>query len=163
MSDPQPPLPDDRLGIAEAIDRAPATTTPERPLDEVALELVGRGVTGMPVLDGEGNVVGIVSEYDLIAKRGTTVGDVMSRGVITAAEGAEAAELARLMSLHGIRLVPILREGTLAGVVSRAGLVRLFATSRWVCRACGAAERGLIRQARCAICDGTDIRLERTA
>ena len=52
MSDHDTQRPDDRLGIAEALDRARATTTPERPLDEVALELVGRGLSGMPVLDG---------------------------------------------------------------------------------------------------------------
>lgn len=161
MSDEHTEIPDDRLGIAEAIDRAPATTTPERPLDEVALELIGRGLSGMPVLDAGGALVGIVSEYDLIAKRGRTVGDVMSRGLVAAAEGTDAAELARLMGLHGIRLVPIVEEGRLVGVVGRADLVRLFATTRWVCRACGGAERGLARPERCAECGGVGFMLER--
>jgi CBS domain-containing protein len=153
--------PDDRLGIADAIDRDPATTTPDRSLDEVALELIGRGLSGMPVLDADGRLVGIVSEYDLIAKRGRTVGEVMSRGVVSAAEDAEAAELAGLMGLHGIRLVPICRDERLVGVVDRGDLVRLFATTRWVCQACEAVERGLARPDRCAACGGTEFRLDR--
>ena len=162
MSEQSTAASDDRLGIAEVIDRAPATTSPDRSLEEVVLDLVGRGISGMPVLDEHGVLVGVVSEHDVIAKRGQTVGDVMSRGVISSGEDAEAAELARLMGLHGIRLVPILRDGALVGVVSRAGLVRLYATSHWVCRNCGAAERGLSRPRRCGICGGSDFSLERT-
>lgn len=151
------------LGIAAVMNANPATTSPDRSVQEVAIELVGRGVSGMPVLDAGGALVGIVSEYDVIAKRGRTVGDVMSRGVIAATENADAAEIARLMGLHGIRLVPICRDDRLVGVVARPDLVRLFATTRWVCRACGAAERGLARPQRCAACESPDLALERTA
>jgi CBS-domain-containing membrane protein len=116
----------------------------------------------MPVLDAEGVLVGVVSEYDVIAKRGRTVGDVMSRGVVTATEDAGAAEIVRLMGLHGIRLVPIIRDDRLVGVVTRSDLVRLIATTRWVCRACGAAERGLDRPERCFACGGLEVDLEWT-
>ena len=149
-----------QLGIGDVLNRTPATTTPERPVDEVALELLGRGLSGMPVLAGDGALIGIVSEYDLIAKRGRTVGDVMSRGVVTATEDVSAAEVARLMGLHGIRLVPIVQAGRLVGVVARADLVRLFATTRWVCGTCGATERGLERPTRCGACGGDAFALE---
>jgi CBS domain-containing protein len=154
---------EDELGIAEVVNAAPATTSPDRPVEEVALELVGRGLSGMPVLDGEGALVGVVSEYDLIARRGRTVGEIMSHGVITATEEASVAEVVRLMGLHGIRLVPIVRDGRLVGVVSRTDLIRRFVATRWRCPTCGAAEYGLERPERCATCgaNGADLILER--
>src|SRR5687768_18614402 len=110
------------LSIEEAMNRTPATTSPERPVEEVALELLGKGLSGMVVLDVGGMLVGVVSEYDVVTKKGRTVGEIMSRGVISAGETASPAEVAGLMGLHGIRLVPIQRDGRLVGVVSRADL-----------------------------------------
>jgi CBS domain-containing protein len=150
------------VSIADVIDAAPAATAPDRPVEEVALELLGKGLSGMVVLDADGALVGIVSEYDVLTRKGRTVGEIMSRGVISATEDVAPAELARLMGLHGIRLVPILRDGRLAGVVSRADLVRLYATTRWRCETCGATEHGLARPNRCAVCDATGFALERT-
>ena len=155
---------DDELGIAEVLNASPATTSPDRPVEEVALELVERGLSGMPVLDGDGALIGIVSEYDLIARSGRTVGEIMSRGVITATEEVSVAEIVRLMGLHGIRLVPIVRDGQLIGVVSRTDLIRRFVATRWRCPVCGAAEHGLERPERCAACGASeaDLILERT-
>jgi CBS domain-containing protein len=146
--------------VRDAIDRTPATATPDRPIEAVALELLAKGLSGMVVLDGGGALVGVVSEYDVLTKKGRTVGEIMSRGVISAGEGTEAAEIARLMGRHGIRLVPIVREGRLVGVVSRADLMRRYATTHWRCQTCGAAERGLEQPARCDVCDATSFRLE---
>jgi CBS-domain-containing membrane protein len=155
MTKPNETTTEVRPSIRDAMDRTPPTTTPDRPIEEVALALLATGRSGMVVLDAGGAPVGIVSEYDVLTKKGRTVGEIMSRGVISAGEGSEPVEIARLMGLHGIRLVPIVHEGRLVGVVSRADLMRRYATTHWRCRACGATERGLEQPARCAICDAT--------
>jgi CBS domain-containing protein len=160
MTEPNATTTEDRPSIRDAIDRTPATTTPDRPIEEVALELLAKGLSGMVVLDAGGALVGVVSEYDVLTKKGRAVGEIMSRGVISAGEGIASAEIAGLMGLHGIRLVPILRDGRLIGVVSRADLMRRYATTHWRCRSCGATERGLAQPARCPICDATSFQLE---
>jgi CBS domain/BON domain len=55
---------------------------------------------------------------------GATARDVMSAELVTAEETTPAEEIARLMERHNIRRVPVLREGRLAGLVSRADLLR---------------------------------------
>lgn len=103
-----------------------ATTTPDRSVLDLARELLDRGLGGMPVVDEHGTVIGMVSEYDVISKRGQTVGEIMSRGVISVPDDAETAQVAGLMGLHGIRRLPVLRDGRLVGIVSRTDLLRLF-------------------------------------
>lgn len=102
------------------------TTTPETTIAELARQLLDGGYSGMPVVDTEGVLVGMVSEYDVISKRGATVAEIMSRGVISVAEDAGTDQVAGIMGLHGIRRVPVLRDGRLIGIVSRTDLLRLF-------------------------------------
>jgi CBS domain-containing protein len=102
------------------------TTTPETTIAELARQLLDGGYSGMPVVDADGLLVGMVSEYDVISKRGTTVAEIMSRGVISVAEDAGTDHVAGIMGLHGIRRVPIVRDGRLIGIVSRTDLLRLF-------------------------------------
>jgi CBS domain-containing protein len=106
------------------------TTTPDRAVDDVARELLDRGLSGMPVLDAGGTLIGMVSEYDVISKRGRTVGDIMSRGVISVPDDTSADQVAGIMGLHGIRRVPVVRDGRLIGIVSRTDLLRLFVSRR---------------------------------
>jgi CBS-domain-containing membrane protein len=102
------------------------TTTPETTIAELARQLLDGGYSGMPVVDAEGNLVGMVSEYDVISKRGATVGEIMSRGVISVPEDAGTDQVAGIMGLHGIRRVPVVRDGRLIGITSRTDLLRLF-------------------------------------
>ena len=106
------------------------TTTPETPVAEVAQLLLARGLGGLPVVDGTGSLVGMVSDLDLIGKRGATVAQVMSRGVVTVGEEATLEEVIALMGLHGIRRVPVVRDGRPVGIVSRTDLLR-HAISTW--------------------------------
>lgn len=105
---------------------------------EAARLLVNCHVSAMPVVDGAGRMIGIVSEADLLACTadgdGSTDGfldlgsrkvvDVMTRDVITAGEDAPVAVLAKLMTERRIKRLPILREGTVVGIVSRIDLMR---------------------------------------
>jgi CBS domain-containing protein len=124
---------------------------------ELADLLIKRGVSAVPVVGPRGEIVGIVSEGDLMRRSelGTAksrpwwlrilageyalaadfikanakkIGDVMTRDVITAPPDAPLNEIARLMERHGIKRVPIVHGKQLVGIVSRANLVQSFAS-----------------------------------
>lgn len=136
------------------------TTSPDSDVDTIADELRTRGYGGLPVVDENGYLIGMVSEYDVISKRGKTVREIMSRGVISVGDEASADQVTTLMGLHGIRRVPIVREGKLVGLVTRSDLLRLYGLIRWTCQTCGDFERGLSRPEKCARCGGADFTLE---
>jgi CBS-domain-containing membrane protein len=148
------------VAIAEVMTADVVTTTPDRAVEEVARELRARGFGGLPVVDDAGILVGIVSEFDLISKRGRTVGEVMTREVVSVDEDAGAEEVTRLMGHHGIRRVPVVRDGRLVGIVARSDLLRLFTLVRWACETCGDYERGFARPERCLRCGGAAFRFE---
>lgn len=137
------------------------TVTPDTPVERVARLLAEHRITGMPVVDDEGRVIGIVSEYDLISKRGRTAEDVMSREVISVSEDVSAEAVAQLLTERRVRRVPVLREGKLVGIISRADLVRLFALTRWTCEDCGYFVRGFQRPEVCDACGSRNFALHR--
>jgi CBS domain-containing protein len=112
--------------VREIMQRDIQTTSPDQPIVTIAQRLIDAGLTGMPVVDTSGKLVGVVTEYDIISKQGETVGDIMSRGVVTVSEETTAARVVELVGLHGIRGIPVLADGKLTGLVTRADLVRLF-------------------------------------
>ncbi len=136
------------------------TTSPEATVDTIAEELRSRGYGGLPVVDENGYLIGMVSEYDIISKRGKTVRDIMSRGVISVGDEASAEQVTTLMGLHGIRRVPIVREGKLVGLVTRSDLLRLYSLVRWTCQTCGDFERGLSKPDKCTRCGSTEFALD---
>jgi CBS domain-containing protein len=132
---------------------APITLPPETPLEAVARLFAERGISGAPVVDAEGRLLGMVTEADLIHRlgvaderppgwlfslfspagrqaaefsrtHGRTAGDVMTRHLITAEEDTPIEKVAKALEEKGIRRVPVLRDGKLVGVVSRADLIR---------------------------------------
>lgn len=120
------------------------TARPDAPVKEVAALLVDHGISGVPIVAGGGELVGLVSEADLMplgagpdpraqlrpAASGpvpATVGEVMARNVVTASEGEDVASLARLMLRENVKRVPILRAGRVVGIVSRRDLLRILA------------------------------------
>jgi CBS domain-containing protein len=113
-------------------------------------------ISAVPVVDQDNRVIGMVSEGDLLhrAETGTErrrswwldkvtstdklaaeyikshsdkVGEVMTRGVISVIEQTAVADIAVLLETHQIERVPVLRDGKLVGIVSRANLVRSLA------------------------------------
>src|SRR5271156_2911937 len=123
---------------------------------EAAKLLAEHGISAVPVVDNENRVIGMVSEGDLLhrAETGTErrrswwldmvtstdqlaaeyirshsgrVRDVMTPGVISVTEQTAIAEIAILLETHRIKRVPVLRDGKLVGIVSRANLVQALA------------------------------------
>ena len=107
-----------------------ATAAPGDDSWATADRLVAKGYGGMPVLDETGDLVGMVSGFDVLSKRGATIGEIMSRGVVFLDETASLEEIVELMGLHGIRRVPICRDGRLVGIVSRSDLLRTAVSQR---------------------------------
>jgi len=139
------------------------TFADKTPLNEVAETLSRRHITGAPVLDSDGYVVGIVSEVDVFARHGATARDVMSPNVITVGEETSLVEVAQIMAGERIRRLPVLAAGKLVGLVSRSDVLDFFAQSHWTCETCGAFEHGLTQPAACPHCSGTSFRLDRGA
>ena len=132
---------------------------PDMPVRDIARLLLTHRISAVPVVDGSGAVLGMVSEGDLIGRNdeerqarqdwwltllaegeplsedfvaglrhpGRTARDVMSAPVIHVAETTEAAEAAALLSQYRIKRVPVLRDGRIVGIVSRADLLRALA------------------------------------
>jgi CBS domain-containing protein len=113
----------DRVTVGEVMTRAVVTVTSAMTVAEVAALLRGWEITGAPVVDGEGRVLGVVSELDVIAREGATVGDIMSRQVFSVSEDTDIEDVGRLFYNQRIRRVPVVRAGQLVGIVSRSDLL----------------------------------------
>lgn len=130
------------------------TVTPDTSLKDVAALLVERRISGLPVVDAERHVLGIVSEADILVREGAngrregllgwlfepdlgierkltakTAGDAMSAPAITVGSGAPVHTAANRMVAAGINRLPVVDDGRLIGIVTRADLVRAFARS----------------------------------
>ena len=130
-------------------------------VDEVAILLHERRITGLPVVDERGTVVGVLSEFDTLSREGATAGDIMTGPVIGVTAESSIEEALDLLIDRRIRRVPVLDGGRLVGIVSRSDLLRLFTRTRWTCERCGHFARGLTRPARCARCGSEQIALQR--
>ncbi len=124
----------------------------DTPLAEVAESMGGRGVSGVPVLNRAGQVVGVISEKDFLPRMGVTgpknfmnlvagclktkgcialplkqqkAEDIMSSPAVTVAEDATVREIANLFTTKNInRAVVTNKDGLLLGIVSRGDIVK---------------------------------------
>lgn len=111
----------------EIMTRDVLTARRDMAVEEFAKLLAFHNVSGMPVLDEADMVIGIVSEADVIAKRGATVGDIMTPEVVTVTETTPIEHIAALMAEKKIKRVPVFVGRALVGMVSRADIVRAIA------------------------------------
>jgi CBS domain-containing protein len=151
----------------------PIVVGPETTVGEIAELLLQRRISGVPVADAAGRVLGVVSEDDLMHRpeiggprrrsrwltwfsggqtgdfvktHGRIARDVMSAPAIVVDEEASIADIARLLEERRIKRVPVLRDGKLVGIVSRADLLRGFAAAQRA-PAAVAADDGALRTA----------------
>jgi CBS domain-containing protein len=132
---------------------------PETPVHEIATLLLEHRISGVPVVE-HGRLIGFVSEGDLLHRQeigterkaagswwlrlfgvegpaadyvkshASRARDIMTREVVSVAPDTGLAEIATLLEKRRIKRVPVLSEGNLVGIVSRANLVRAIATAR---------------------------------
>jgi CBS domain-containing protein len=106
---------------------------PEMAIAEAKQLMVAHHISGLPVVDREGRVVGVFSSTDAIARSGVTVSDVMTVPAVTVSQDCSIEEVATLLAAKDINRVPVVSEGRLVGIISRADIVRYVAT-KWAWR-----------------------------
>ncbi|HEX8998082.1 MAG TPA: CBS domain-containing protein [Ktedonobacterales bacterium] len=117
------------------------TIGPDASIQDAARLLSRYNISGVPVVNGDGQMIGIITEADLLAKEGKTVADIMSARVTTAQEDTPVEMIAQILTSNRFKRLPIVRGARVVGVISRADIVRMMA-SRWVCAICGAEQAG---------------------
>ena len=123
----------EQMPVKEIMTKDVITATSTMPVREVANLLSERSVSGVPVVDDEGRVLGVVSELDVVGRKGATAADIMSRQVISVTEETDVDEVLHLFLNQRIRRVPVLSGGQhLVGIVSRSDLVRPASISHFL-------------------------------
>ena len=144
--------------VGDVMTRWVLSVRPDTPLKEVARLLVYHRISGLPVVDEEGKVLGVVSEADLLVKEqdpdalprrplesifgksaearemrtkveARTAGDAMTAPAITIEASRSVHAAAGLMIERRVNRLPVIDGGELAGIVTRADLVRSFVRS----------------------------------
>lgn len=139
--------------VAEIMTAPVVTVEVDRPAGEIADLLRRHRISAVPVVDQAGGVVGLVSEYDLLAKRGAVARELMTTAVVSVTEDTSIEDVRHLLVDRRIGRVPVLAGGRLVGIVSRGDVVALLATE-WVCEVCGEPVRGERPPATCPRCLG---------
>ena len=109
------------------------TIAPDATVDEAIGVLLDNQISGLPVVDARGMLGGMISEFQLLETvfdpqiRNETVRGFMTKDVIAVDDGALLADVASLFIMHRIRLVPVLRDGQLVGLITRRDLLRYVA------------------------------------
>lgn len=140
------------MQVGEIMTRTVVSVHQDAPTRAVAQMLARRRISGLPVVDDAGNMVGLVSEYDLIAKsEARRARDLMTADVISVTASDPIDAVRSLMLDRKIKRVPVLDGQKLVGIVSRGDLVREIALT-WICEVCGDHERGVDRPEACPKC-----------
>jgi CBS domain-containing protein len=137
------------------------TAKPDASVTDIAKLLIKHRISGIPIVDEKNALVGIISESDLmrrpetkterhsswwlhliqdptdqaltyIKSHGRHAKDVMTRDIATVSEDTSLDEIAQLLEGRRIKRVPVLRDGKLVGIISRADLLRALAGSKQV-------------------------------
>jgi CBS domain-containing protein len=116
----------------EIMTRDIITVAPELTVRKLAMTLVKNQISGAPVANKNGKMVGIVSEADIVAKKGKDVKAIMSKKVISVVEDTPVEEIAQLMTKHKIKRLPVMNSGKVVGIVSRADIVNAIAMGKHV-------------------------------
>lgn len=121
------------ISIKPVMTREVITVTPKTPVYEALNLFLKHEISGMPVVNEQDNVVGILSEKDvmeiLIDKNldeKKFVEDYMSTDVTSFSEETDAVDICRFFVRSNIRRVPIVKDGKLVGIVSRRDIVKII-------------------------------------
>ena len=129
--------------VRERMSRNPNTISADAPMEEALKRMRENSFRHLPVVDKSGQLVGIVSETDLLYASPTsaaslsiyemqyllsrlTVGQVMTKDVITVTEDTPVEDAASIMTDHKIGGLPVLRDGQIIGIITDTDLFKLF-------------------------------------
>ena len=144
------------MNVSDVMSKVLVTVRSDANLQEAAALMVQHRVSGLPVVDDAGTLVGLITEGDLIRRvelgtagaqpgwlsmflnpgraaqeyvrtHGLKVGEIMTREVITTSPNAPLAEIVDIMESQQVKRLPVLQNQRLVGIVSRADLLRALA------------------------------------
>jgi CBS domain-containing protein len=147
------------IRVSDVMTRNVVSISPSAKISDAIKLMLKHRISGLPVVDGKGRPVGIITEGDLLRRpeigterrrrrwldslfgpgeaaeayvraHGQKVKDVMTREVLTVKEATPLHEVAHLMEHRNIKRLPVVRAGKLAGIISRANLLRVLASLR---------------------------------
>ena len=144
----------EQVPVSKIMTRAVVTVAPDAYLQEVTRLLGENNVSGLPVVDAAGRVVGLISEADVLSmtgvkrghtfkdvvrhvlgeaeparEKGSTVADFMTSPAITVRPDTDVREAARMVDEKRIKRLPVVDdEGRLVGIVSRADMLKVVGT-----------------------------------
>lgn len=107
----------------------PVTIGPDQSVVELAACLSKHRISGVPVVDAEGNLCGVATEADVLERAGDRVFEVMTSPVAFVTEDTPVEQIAELFVRNRVKRVPVVRDGKPVGVVSRADIVRAIGQS----------------------------------
>jgi CBS domain-containing protein len=136
--------------VQDVMTREVITVSATEPLKHVATLLLERRVSGVPVVDQNGRLLGVVSEGDLLFKEqgerrrhalgfsrreketstkraATTAGEAMTSPALTIQPSASVTDAAALMLERAVNRLPVIEDDAIVGIVTRADLIRAFA------------------------------------
>jgi CBS domain-containing protein len=140
------------MKIERLMTRDVVSVSPETRLKDVALLLSEKHISGLPICEADGTVTGVISEADIVRTeqgigpdvggrlrwffrrldddldklRARTAGEAMTSPALTVRPIEQVSAAARLMLLHRVNRLPVVADGKLVGIVTRADLVRAF-------------------------------------
>jgi len=158
------------MKAADVMTRGAFTVTAESTVNDAARLMLSHRVSGLPVVDAGGTLVGMLTEGDLLrrAEIGTDrrrprwlelllgpgrlaqdyvhthagkVGDVMTREVVTIGPGTPLEEVAELMERHRVKRLPVVEKGRILGIVSRANLLAALLEAAGEARPAASSDR----------------------
>ena len=143
------------LKAKDIMTRDVITVKPATTVEDFARILMKHGISGAPVVDDNENLMGIVTENDLIRKNSrlhiptvlrlfdafitigtskledeikkmasSTVGEICTRNVITVGDETSMEDVATIMTEKNVHLLPVLKEGKLAGIIGKKDLIK---------------------------------------
>ena len=128
------------LRVRDHMTRALVTVAPETEITQVIHLLIEHDISGVLVVDGDGRLVGIVTERDCIAiaadagyfdEWGGPARDFMSTDLETVDADSSLVDLAVRMKDSRFRRFPVLDEGALVGVISRRDVLQALRSGAW--------------------------------
>ena len=116
--------------IRDIMTERPIVIRPEASIDEAISLILDQRVSGLPVVDADGRLLGVISELDIIDLvykadiQASRVRDHMTRDPLTLTAEDSLDEAARLFCTQSIRRIPVVQQKRLVGIVSRRDLIR---------------------------------------
>ncbi|HEX5470708.1 MAG TPA: CBS domain-containing protein [Lacipirellulaceae bacterium] len=106
------------------------TARPDASIESAIELLLGQQISGLPVTDADGRLVGVITEFALLAiaydqrVKNHTVSQHMTRDVITVDIDDPISRVADLCIVHRVRRLPVMKDGRLVGVIARRDVLR---------------------------------------